>query len=88
MKNEEVQEIIEYAIKKAPLSKCPSGRLIHEKGVWFAIREAFNRGFERGEKRGKENLKKKFLECAKTYFDENNMYIVNLIFEEIKENKC
>lgn len=54
MKNEEVQEIIEYAIEKAPLSKCPSGRLIHERGVWFAVREAFNRGFERGEKRGRE----------------------------------
>lgn len=51
MKNEEVQEIIEYAIEKAPFSKCRSGRLIHEKCVWFAIREAFNRGFERGEKR-------------------------------------
>ena len=63
MKNEEVQEIIEYAIEKAPLSKCPSGRLIPERGVWFAIREAFNRGFERGEKRGREaNVSKKQVE--------------------------
>lgn len=84
MRNEEVQEIINDMIKRFPYSKCGSGRLIHEQAVWFAVRESFNRGFERGEKRGKENLKEKFLECAKTYFDENNMYIVNLIFEEIK----
>lgn len=55
MKNEEVQEIIEQAIKKSPLDECPSGRLIHEKCVWLAVREAFNRGFERGEKRGRES---------------------------------
>ena len=73
MKNEEVKEIIEGAVEKAPLSgrlisgrlisgRLISGRLIPERCVWFAIREAFNRGFERGEKRGREAVSTKQME--------------------------
>ena len=68
MKNEEVKEIIESAVEKAPLSgrlisgRLISGRLIPERCVWFAIREAFNRGFERGEKRGREAVSTKQME--------------------------
>ena len=67
MKNEEVKEIIEGAVEKAPLSgRLISGRLIPERCVWFAIREAFNRGFERGEKRGFEHGEKRGREAVST----------------------